>query len=315
MPPAREWLRRNHQKRFFLLVQGYDTHCPFAVPRKDARFDPGYKGKIDFTKCYWTFERTRPVKRRIPSGVYEDVYLLKTKPTEGDNYEVMFFPDDVKHMIALYDGEIFNADAWVGGLLDDVKEFGLEKNTIIVIFSDHGDMFGKHGRFMRGGPLRGTFYDDVLRVPLIVFHPEMEPRQVESFLQTIDLAPTLLDLMGLPAPTSFAGKSARQAATSGATLNSMVFAGSAFTPNEKNPFFHHNSIIYSVRNERWKLIWERVSYSVGTQDHFELYDVKADPQELKNLVQNQPQVVSELKAGIENWLREIKADAYLPKAK
>ena len=92
------------------------------MPKENPRFDPGYKGAIDFTKCYWTFEKTRPLTVRSKSGRYEDVYLIKTKPTEGDNYDVQFYPDDVRHMIALYDGEIANADALIGGLLDDIAE-------------------------------------------------------------------------------------------------------------------------------------------------------------------------------------------------
>ena len=68
MPPAREWLRQNRDKKFFLLVQGYDTHCPFTAPKENRQFDPGYRGTIDFSSCYWTFERTRPIRKRARLG-------------------------------------------------------------------------------------------------------------------------------------------------------------------------------------------------------------------------------------------------------
>ena len=312
MPPAREWLRQNRDKKFVLLVQGYDTHCPFAVPKENPRFDPGYKGAVDFTKCYWTFEKTRPLKVRSKSGRYEDVYLLKTRPTEGDNYDVQFYPDDVRHMIALYDGEIANADALIGGLLDDVAALGLEQRTIIVFYADHGDMFGKHGRFMRGGPLRGTFYDDVLRIPLIIYHPALNPRAVEGLAQLIDLGPTLLDWLGCPAPPAFRGKSLRPLLTDQAVVNEYVFAGAAYTPAERNPFFQYDSVIYAVRNERWKLIFERLQYSVGPQDAFELYDLKSDPQELVNVADRNPEVMAQLKKVLLKWLSEIKAGKFKP---
>lgn len=313
MPPAREWLRQNRDRKFVLLVQGYDTHCPFASPKENARFDPGYKGSIDFTRCYWTFERTRPLRVRAKSGRYEEVYLLKSKPTGGeDNYDVQFFPEDVRHMIALYDGEIANADALIGGLLDDVAALGLEQKTIIVFYADHGDMFGKHGRFMRGGPLRGTFYDDVLRIPLLIRHPKLEPRKVGGLAQFIDLGPTLLDLLGFAAPPTFRGKSLRPLLSDKAVINDYVFAGAAYTPAEKNPFFQYDSTIYSVRNDRWKLILERLHYSVGPQDMFELYDLRKDPEELVNVADKNPEVVAQLKKELLNWLSAIKADKYKP---
>lgn len=313
MPPAREWLRKNKDKKFFMLVQGYDTHCPFAVPKENARFDPDYRGKIDFKKCYWTFEPTRPIKRRSDAGLYQDVYLLKTKPTAGDNYEVMFYPDDVQHMIALYDGEIFNADEYVGGLLNDILELGLEKKTIVVIYSDHGDMFGKHGRFMRGGPLRGTFYDDVLHIPLVIYHPAMAPKSVDTLGQIIDLAPTLLEMTGLKAPRSFRGKSLLASVTNQVAVNEYVFAGSAFTPAQSNPFFSYPSVIVSARSKQWKLIVERVSSPSGPQDSAELYDLQRDPEELANVAEGNPEVLKTMKAAIKGWLRSIGSDRILPR--
>ena len=312
MPLARQWLSENRDKRFFLLVQGYDTHCPFAAPKANRQFDPDYRGKIDFTRCYWTFERTRPVRKRDESGRYVEVFPLKSKPTAGDNFDVVFYPEDVRHMIALYDGEIFNADQWVGQLLDDITSAGLDKKTIVVVFSDHGDMFGKHGRFMRGGPLRGTFYDDVLHVPLVIRHPEIAPRSVEGLGQVIDIGPTLLDLLGLESPSGFRGKSLRPLVEGGGAVNSHVFAGAAFRPSGRNPFFRDDSIIVSIRDMQWKLIAERLIRDEQPRDTFELYDLAADPEELKNVAAQQPEKLGELKAGLREWLRDIGSEGVLP---
>ncbi|MGI8605359.1 MAG: sulfatase-like hydrolase/transferase [Verrucomicrobiales bacterium] len=322
MPLARDWLRQNRDKKFFLLVQGYDTHCPFAAPKENRQFDPGYRGKIDFSTCYWTFERTRPIKKRAESGEYVDIFPLKTRPAPGrDNFEVMFYPEDVRHMIALYDGEIFNADQWVGKLLDDLISLDLERKTVVVIYSDHGDMFGKHGRFMRGGPLRGTFYDDVLHVPLIIRHPDIAPQSVEGLGQIIDIAPTLLDFLGQPNPSEFRGKSLRpllsktgpgtQQVAEGA-VNSHVYAGAAFYPSDRNPFFRHDSIIVAVRNEKWKLIAERLVLPDGPSDSFELYDLGKDSEELSNVAAQQFEVLGELKGRLRDWLRDLGSESVLP---
>jgi arylsulfatase A-like enzyme len=312
LPPARDWLKQHRDRKFCLLVQGYDTHCPFAVPRENRTFSPNYQGAIDFTKCYWTFARSSAVRIRTPTGEYQEAYLLKTRPTDGDDYEVMFNREDIDHMVALYDGEILNADAQIGSLLQDITELGLERNTVVVFYADHGDMFGKHGRFMRGGPLRGTFYDDVLRIPLLVYHPDLEHRDVEALVQLIDLAPSLLDWLGCPIPGSFRGKSFTNALGNGGKVNDFVFAGSAFTPSAKNPFFRHSSVISSVRSREWKLIHERLAYSVGAEEHLELYDLRRDPQELENLAAQQPAVLGPLKAELLRWFTDIHADKFKP---
>ncbi|MBL9167279.1 MAG: sulfatase [Verrucomicrobiales bacterium] len=315
LPPARKWLEANHQSPFCLLIQGYDTHCPFASPAEHKQFDSSYRGDIDFTQCYWTFEPTKPIRKRSPSGLYQDVYVLKSKPGKaaGEDYEVMFYPEDVRHMIALYDGEIANVDRMLGGLFDDLERLGLAKNTIVVFYSDHGDMFGKHGRFMRGGPLRGTFYDDVLHIPLLIRHPSLPSRSVDVPVEVVDIAPTLLELLKLPSPATFVGRSFA-AALEGRTSpqeNSTVFAGSAFTPAKNNQFFKYPSTIMSARNSKWKLIVERVTYPDGTRDSVELYELERDPEELKSVALQHPEKVREMRAQLLHWLRRINAQPQL----
>jgi choline-sulfatase len=312
VPPAREWLRANKDKKFCLLVQGYDTHCPFTAPKENNRFDPAYHGRIDFKRCYWTFEPTRPVRKRLDSGDYVEIYSLKTQPTGGSGSEVMFYPEDVRHMIALYDGEIYNADEWVGKLLDDLTALGLAEKTIVVFYSDHGDMFGKHGRFMRGGPLRGTFYDDVLHIPLIIRHPKLLPASVEGLGQIIDVAPTVLDLLGLNSPGTFRGKSLRPLIEKSGVPNTDVFAGAGFTPSPGNLFFKTPSVIVAARNHQWKLIVERMVSREGPKDTFELYDLANDPQELSNVAAQRPAELDQMKEKLRVWLKSIDAEGSMP---
>ena len=307
VPGAIEWLKRNKDERFFMILQGYDTHCPHASPKRIAKFDPDYRGEIDFTRCYWTFRRTRPLELTGTDGKKEKVYLMKTKAVLGDDYEVMFTRRDIEHMVALYDGEIFNADRQIGQVLDTLKAAGLEENTIVVFYSDHGDMFGKHGRFMRGGPLRGTFYDDVLHIPLIIRHPKLKAKRVGGFAQVVDLAPTLLDWLDLESPAGFRGKSLVPLVEAGESVNPRVFAGSAFTPKKKSAFFQHDSIIASVRDTEWKLIHEKLFYSDAVEDYYELFHVGKDPDELEDLSRQHPEVVEEMRGHIGKWLEGIGA--------
>lgn len=304
LPPALAWLRAHRDERFFVLLQGYDTHCPFAVPEANDEFDPGYDGGIDFAHCYWTFRPTAPVRTKDAAGGPVDAFVLQSK---GDDYDVLFYPRDVHHMVALYDGEIRRADDRVRRLLAEIDTLGLRDRTIVVFFSDHGDMFGKHGRFMRGGPLRGTFYDDVLRVPLIVRHPLLPPARIAQLAEVIDIAPTLLDMLGLEAPAEFRGRSLRPAVLESREIRARVFAGSAYTPEKGNRFFRHESIVTAVRERRWKLIHEKLFSTRGTQDAVELFDVDADPDELVDLSSREPERVRELRRTVEAWLEEIGA--------
>ena len=311
VPDAITWLRANKDRKFFILLQGYDAHCPFEIPQENAMFDPDYEGYIDFTKCYWTFRRTAPVKIASESGAEDEIFLLKTTPRGSEELEEMFGADDVHHMIALYDGEIRNSDRLVGAFLDELKRLGLERETIVVFFSEHGDMFGKHGRFMRGGPLRGTFYDDVLHVPLIVKHPELAARRVKGLVQLIDMAPTVLDMLGLEVPPTFQGRTLRPLILEERPVNQYVFAGSAYTPARRNPFFRHSSIVVSVRTLRWKMIFERIFSRDSAEDYFELFDLEADPEELTSVLDTNPQIHEKLNRACSDWLLRIGADTTL----
>ncbi len=308
VPDAITWLRKNRSKRFFIFLQGYDTHCPFAIPEENAMFNPGYDGDIDFTKCYWTFRRTKPIRVTPESGEPDEVYILKTKPRAGEELEEIFDSEDVRHMIALYDGEIQRADRLVGVFLDELRRLGLDQNTIVVFLSEHGDMFGKHGRFMRGGPLRGTFYDDVLHVPLIVYHPKLTARRVRGLAQLVDIAPTILDILNLEVPSTFQGTSLRPLILDNVLVNEYVFSGSAYTPRKNNPFFRYSSIIMSIRTLKWKMIHERLFYGDSPEDHLELFDFETDPEELINVRRKNPKIQQRLTEVGFAWLRKIGAD-------
>lgn len=308
IPEAVKWIRGNRGRKFFAFVQAYDVHCPFAIPEENDIFDSDYGGEIDFTRCYWTFDRTRPITIRSEDGREEEIYLVKTNPRDGDDYEAMLQSEDIRHMIALYDGEILNADRHVGKLLDELRTLGLWEKTVVLLFSEHGDMLGKHGRFMRGGPLRGTFYDDVLRVPLILRHPHLRPDRVSGFVELVDLAPTVLDMAGLPAPQTFSGRSLRPLILEGNSIREHVLAGSAYTPKKTSAFFRTASLIASIRTDEWKLIRETLFTESGPTQLQELFHVSRDPGELQEVSEGNAAVRAELGKLLEAWLGEMGVD-------
>ena len=139
---------------------------------------------------------------------------------------------------------------------------------------------------MRGGPLKGTFFDDVLNVPLIIKHPNLEPQRIKGLVQLIDVMPTLLEFLGIKTDAKIQGRSLLPIIFKNETINELVFAGVEFTPPEDNLFFQKPTVVTSVRSYDWKLIRE----TVLTEDklsiesvNYELYNLKEDPEELNNV--------------------------------
>jgi choline-sulfatase len=97
---------------------------------------------------------------------------------------------------AAYDGEVWFTDHHLGRLLDFIGQQPWGENTAVVVTSDHGETFGEHGMNFHGGEL----WESLVRVPLLVYFPGAKPHHVPVKRSHVDLVPTLLDLLGLPAP-------------------------------------------------------------------------------------------------------------------
>lgn len=301
VPLAVEWIARNREQKMFLLVQGYDSHCPFTPkPPFDKMFDPGYARPLDFSSCFWTFDRTEPVfvdgERRWP---------VKSSGKPG---ETLLTDRDIEHMVALYDGEIAQADTYLKALFTALEDPALAARTIVVFMSEHGDLFGEHGRFMRGGPLTGTFYDPVLNFPLLVKHPKLEgPARVNAFMESIDFLPTLTEMLRIddPKQTDRQGKSmvpfilAPEKKDAG---SSHVFAASYYV-GCNSVYYPGTSLVEVVRSREWKLLREAIYDGVsGSRRELrrQLFNMSNDPGEDRDLFSQRQDVATAL----ERVLRE-----------
>ena len=111
---------------------------------------------------------------------------------------------DLRDLTALYYGAVTCVDDYVGQLMAMLSEAGLAGDTLVVFLSDHGDNLGSHGRFNKG-----TLNEEAIRVPIIVHWPGRVRRHEdrEHVAQTIDIMPTVLDLLGLEVPGAVQGRS------------------------------------------------------------------------------------------------------------
>ena len=194
-----------------------------------------------------------------------------------------------------YYGDVSAADAALQPLLAPILAAGTDGRTLVVLTSDHGESLGEHGE-----ATHGVFaYEAALRVPLIVYQPRLAAQAViDSPARHIDLLPTILDAVALESPSGLPGKS---------LLPSI--AGSR-EMTEAPTYFEALS---ASLNRRWAPL---DGIMVDSMKYIELpipelYNLKTDPNELKNLVSSQPGRVEELRLRLQQ-LRGHRAAAATP---
>lgn len=113
-------------------------------------------------------------------------------------------PETVSRLRAIYLGLAAEVDHHIGRVTDWLKSTGQWENTILVVTADHGEMLGDFGLWGKG-----TFHDAAFHVPLLIRVSGRPPRRIEAMTESIDVAPTLLDFVGVPVPDSMNGTSLR----------------------------------------------------------------------------------------------------------
>ncbi|MCZ6597984.1 MAG: sulfatase [Planctomycetota bacterium] len=208
-----------------------------------------------------------------PHGVY--------KPHEGISERF-----GLTEEVDLYDGEIAFTDMHVGRVLDTLRELGLEQDTIVVFFSDHGEEFLDHGALRHGH----TLYGELVRVPLIVKAPGTSPRRVRGLVRTVDVMPTVLELVGLAGPPDDMRDTDGTADIEGVSLVPLLrgreieeelVALAEIKLAEEASF---DCVIQGP----WKLIVD------STTGDMELYAYRQDPRETNDMADMRPEQVADL---------------------
>ncbi|NQT14414.1 MAG: sulfatase-like hydrolase/transferase [Planctomycetes bacterium] len=180
--------------------------------------------------------------------------------------------DDRRHVTAAYYAMIELIDDQVGRMLRAVEETGQIDNTIVIFMSDHGEMLGDHGLYLKGP----HFYDEAVRVPLILSWPGRFEAglRADALVELVDLAPTLLEAAGVDVPASMQGRSLVPILTGQADPS--VHRDAVYS-EYYNAWTHRHSYATMLRTRREKIV---VYHGV---DEGELYDLDADPREFDNL--------------------------------
>lgn len=322
-----EWLRtRPKDKPFFLMLHQKAPHRPWEP---DERNKAVFKNRvIPEPETLWDDYATRPaalpvnqqtvardltrldLKLEPPAGLTGDKLRawLQTKPMEVSvNGKTLTGRDLVRWKYQRYMQDylacVQGVDDGVGRVLDYLDQTGLSKNTIVIYAADNGWYLGDLGlydkRFM---------YEPGLRVPLLVRGPGIKPGTVlPEFVANIDLAPTFLDLAGLPIPEFMQGRSLAPLLHGEKPAD---WRTSIYYRYYHDPGHHNTHAHLGVRTATHKLVY------YWKQNAYEMFDLTKDPNEQHNLLfspaeAKQPAIAAkfaELKAEIARLQKEFKDD-------
>ena len=190
-----------------------------------------------------------------------------------------------------YDGEVAWSDELVGRLDAALASAKLRDDTLFIVTSDHGEGLDEHKEAVHGF----FVYESTLAVPLLMRGPGIAPgTRLKAVTRSVDVMPTVLDLLGLAAQTpKVSGRSLAAALHGTPQDDEPTFAESLV------PLVHYGwSDLRAVRDGQWKYI---------LAPRPELYDLGQDPHELQNLIEREPQRARAYRSGIEQRLREEQA--------
>ena len=275
IPKAIEWLKENKNNKFFLLIQGYDVHPPFNCPQPyQDMYDPNYNGIIKELSLDYSL-----LKNIQGGNLFLNGKIIKLSE------------EDINHIIARYDAGINYADKFIGEIIKELDKLNLFNKTIIIIISEHGEELHDHGSFDRFG--RKNLYDEVIRVPLIIRHPNLNGKRIKEQVQLIDIVPTTLDFLGIPINKEAQG------------LSLIPLIENADIKKDYNRFAYSEASPqkWAIRTNQWKLIYDNGNY--------QLYNLKDDGSEVNNLAIKNPEVVYELTQNLLEWWRVTKTEISL----
>jgi arylsulfatase A-like enzyme len=268
---AGDWLAEHASEPFFLLVHTYEAHMPYTHRDFAAGLDPGRVGptyELDFLE-------------RVRAG------------------EVVLTDAERAYIRALYDGGILAADRQLGRLLARLAELGIADRTLIVVTSDHGEELGDAFPLYIGGHGH-SLHDNLLLVPLLLRDPTRPLRgvRIADQVRSIDVLPTVVDLLGIPLPPGIAGRSLLPLLLGAETGNRVAMSAET----------NRGAARVGIRTGRHKLVrvvepgagGEGAWPGLGVPE-LQLFDLEADPGEESNLAEAKPRLARSLANRLARW--------------
>ncbi len=285
--------RRPEGKPFFAVVSYSAPHFPMIVPEPYDRL-------------------IRPADIVLPPNFCAP---LDGKPREvaGCHYYTDYTGLDEgewRRLIAHYYGFCSLVDTQVGKILDALRRQRQLERTIVVYASDHGDMMGSHGMFQKGHPMS---YEETNRVPLLLRHPDLAGGvRVASFASLLDVMPTLADFGGVALNRPVEGFSLAPlvqrpdgpAVRDSVTAETFLVDGE---PGHRGEYFDPRELDETRLTVNMSIRTETDKYIYHMRDEDELYDIEADPWEMRNIAR-EAAARPRLESLRQRLLAEVRAD-------
>jgi len=296
---------------FFFAVGIAKPHLPFVAPKK---YWDLYKTS-EMPLAAFQEQSTNPIAPAYHNAgeirAYTDMPADLAKTKQKD-FGYTISTAKQQELIHAYYAAISYTDALVGDLLNTLDSLGLSKNTIIVLWGDHGWHLGDHNLWCKH-----SNFEEATRAPLIISAPGMVPNSTKSYTEHVDVFPTLCDLAGVPIPSNLQGKSLKPVMQN-PTVAVKKYATSQYPrsgvdeESGRTGFVEANVMGYSIRDEQYRFtIWMKngfrstKKYAQKDEIGIELYDYKADPLETKNVASEKKysSVTAKMKTDMLNYFK------------
>lgn len=298
------WLqgRARSPDKPFLLVLGHKApHTPFTPEPKYAHLYDGVD--VQYPKSAFALAgKPKWVAERIATwhGIYGPIYGFREKFPDTSAESVK----DFARFVRAYTATIKSVDDSVGRVYAALKEIGQLDNTLIVFATDNGMFLGEHGMTDKR-----TMHEESIRVGLLARYPRLirPGTKVDRQVLNIDLAPSVLDICGARPLKNIHGKSFKRLLTGDAR----GWRTSWFYEYNYEKQFPYTPNVRGVRTDEWKYVHYPHGDGKGDRHKAELYHLKSDPGESKNLIDDPARrgVIAELKRELH---RLMKATGALP---
>jgi arylsulfatase A-like enzyme len=274
---ARYGLNQGFDRYDDRLTPAYDSPLAGGVPRKNGfAFEERSAARVNEAVFEWL-----DAQGQEPFFLWVHYYDPHQPNRPPPPYDQLFAD-------SLYDGEIAYADESLGTLLDHLKRRGVYDRTLLVMTADHGEGLGEHDELTHSYLL----YNSTLHVPLIVRGPRVPAgRRVPGRVRLVDVAPTVLEALGVPVPPDMQGRSlAPLFAQAGGARADRIHYAESLSPRLSQNWGEQRALF----DGRWK-------YVHGPRP--ELFDLTADPKELHNLAATRPDQAASMRDELVDFLK------------
>lgn len=276
------WLSRNKGRPFFAYLHFMDTHYPYNIPEKFQRaFTTEGQSHLDLNKM-----------------IAQDIRLLT---------EMGMPQSDREYIVNLYDDSIIYFDIHFGRILEALEANRVLDETIIILLSDHGEEFWRHGSFGHGH----TLYNELLHVPLMIRYPVILPVKKVAFpASLIDLYPTVLSLARIDFDEEIRGENLLPAVLNNRKPERTIYFEGLLRGGEKRGVYKDEWKLIQNTNERYNRTFfeplgKLTQYKYPElEKEYELYNTRVDFKETQDLFNSRTDIFKETKRLLQAFKRD-----------